>query len=628
MNDQVAYYQEKFNAEARELEITRLAKVKAENEAIINQEKYLKSVGISGFLLFLLLGVFISIIYLKTLKSKRILAVKNIRLEELNLAATNARISAEAANRAKSAFLANMSHEIRTPINGVIGVTDILQYTAPSDEQNVYIQTIRRSGENLLRIVNEVLDFSKIEAGKMELEQTAFSLFELMDEVLVLFSSQRSDKDLDLACMIDPDLPTSLKGDPHKLRQVMINLIGNAMKFTSEGGVLVRIGMINSGKESLQTDPIKLLVEVQDSGIGITEEQSQRLFQAFNQADTSIAKNFGGTGLGLTISAKLVELMGGKLEFESQYGSGSRFFFHFELGHIDTKPKPHLKHPLFNQSIANYWQGKTALIIENGQWSRQVLSSWLEQAGIIPQFASDYSSVEKIMETNPVDIVLYAIKQNESPGKNLLGFIIDQFTDLEIPVVVMGSMAKIANQREVNPEIDIFLTKPLQHSGFFGLLKGIASGQNLPKVPSKKTKLLAPQSTAQSIEMNVLLAEDNDVNRMIALRMFSKLGLEPDFATNGLEVLKKCETKDYDLIFMDVNMPEMDGLETTQKLRNKYRDDKSPVIIALTANAMEEDRKNCLRAGMDAYISKPFRIDEIKETFLKYGLVKKEVWQD
>ncbi|MEM6346032.1 MAG: response regulator [Bacteroidota bacterium] len=625
MNAKVAYFEEKFNAEQRELEMMRLAKAKAENEALLNQQKYMRAVSISVLLLAVLLGAFILVVYFRTLKSKRLLATKNVRLEELNVEAIDARISAEAANRAKSAFLANMTHEIRTPINGVIGVTDILQYTTLSDEQNVYVQAIRRSGENLLRIVNEVLDFSKIEAGKMELEEAAFNLFDLMDEVMVLFSSQRSDKDLDLACLIDPQLPQTLKGDPHKLRQVLINLIGNAMKFTSEGGVMINIRRLN---EVENPERICLQVEVEDTGIGITEEQGRRLFQAFNQADAGIAKKFGGTGLGLTISAKLVELMGGKLEFESEYGQGSRFFFQFDLERGISDSKEKAAKVLLPPAAAKYWENKSALIIEKGRWTRKLLSSHLALAGITPRFASDYSAVEEIISQDSVALVLYAIDQNEDPSKNLFGFIIDKLTALNIPVVLMGSMAKIASQREFFPEVDAFLTKPLQHADFFRLLRSLAAGQNIPLAVPVKTSLSNSDELERSLEMSVLLAEDNDVNRMIALRMFSNLGLEPDFATNGLEALAMCEETEYDMIFMDVNMPEMDGLETTQRLRQKYAVGKRPIIIALTANAMAEDRKRCLQAGMDDYISKPFRIDEVKETFLKYGLVKKEMWRD
>ncbi len=623
MNSKVAYLEEKFKAEERELEITRLAKVKAENEAILNQQKYLRAVSFSVLLLALLLATFILVSYSRTLKSKRLLAAKNVRLEELNLEATDARISAEAATRAKSAFLANMTHEIRTPINGVIGVTDILQYTTLSDEQNVYIQAIRRSGENLLRIVNEVLDFSKIEAGKMELEETEFNLYDLMDEVLVLFSSQRSDKDLDLACLIDPQLPQTLKGDPHKLRQVLINLIGNAMKFTSEGGVIIRINQL----PSMEHKQVMLKVEVEDTGIGITEEQGRRLFQAFNQADAGIAKKFGGTGLGLTISAKLVELMGGKLEFASEYGKGSRFYFEFALSST-SNAEAETQNTLVLQAVTSFWHGKTALIIEKGQWTRQVLSAHLALAGIKPQFAADYTAVEELLQEQPVDLVLYGIDQNEDPAKNLFGFVVDKFNDLDIPVVLLGTMAKIASQREFFPEVDAFLTKPLQRADFFRLLRSLAAGQNIPIAVPAKTNTPNPGKAESELKMNVLLAEDNDVNRMIALRMFSNLGFEPDFATNGKEALAMCEKKEYEMIFMDVNMPEMDGLETTQRLRQKYAGRKRPIIIAVTANAMEGDRKRCLQAGMDDYISKPFRIDEVKESFLKYGLVKKEIWRD
>ncbi|MEM7040427.1 MAG: ATP-binding protein, partial [Bacteroidota bacterium] len=270
-------------------------------------------------LLFLLMLVARMAQYRQRKKNIELTRIVNQRTLELRVAvaeAEQAKNRAEEANNAKSAFFANMTHEIRTPINGVIGITDILRYTNPTEEQNEYLRAIRRSGENLLRIVNEILDFSKIEAGKMELEEAEFDLYDLMDEILMLFASQRSDKEVDLACLIDPKIPKLLKGDPHKLRQVLINLIGNAMKFTERGGVMVRI-RFNPDAEKVEEDAVLALrVEVEDTGIGISEEQGKKLFQAFGQAEAGTSRKFGGTGLGLTISAKLVEFRGSRLWYK------------------------------------------------------------------------------------------------------------------------------------------------------------------------------------------------------------------------------------------------------------------------------------------------------------------------
>ena len=627
-----AYYQEKFKAEERELEIARLAQAEAENEARLSEQKYFRTVIFSVLALVLLLGGFVLVIYLRTLRSKRLLAQKNDLiseqneelvdknklLSELTEQAQEAKNKAEEANLAKSAFLANMTHEIRTPINGVIGVTDLLRYTNPSEEQNEYLGTIRRSGESLLRIVNEILDFSKIEAGKMELEEVEFDLFELMDEITLLFASQRSDKKLDLACQIDPTLPTRLMGDPHKLRQVMINLIGNAIKFTQEGGVLVSFSSPVASTENR----LSLRVEVEDTGIGISEEQSKRLFQAFGQADAGTARKFGGTGLGLTISAKLVDLLGGKLEFDSEPGKGTRFFFDLELGQTENRPSNWSEN--IPATIFGEWKDQSVLIVENGLWSRQVLSSWVSSLGAKPRQINDLSALPEVLQDHSPKLILFDLDWQDEDGQKFLDQIKTHQQEKGVQIAYLGSKALVANQRDLVSSDDAVLTKPLQHAAFQRLIRNLSAAkqgteQASVEASSPESSGLEAQKLGDSLSLQILVADDNDINQMVAMRMFSNLGFHPDFAADGREVLQRCEEQAYDLIFMDVNMPNMDGLEATKELHQKYPSGNRPVIIAMTANAMEGDRNTCLQAGMDDYMSKPFRIDELQKMLLRYS---------
>ena len=396
----VAFYQEKFKAGERELEIARLAQSDAENKANMNRQRLTVAIAVSILVITILLGAFILISYLHSLRSQRLLTAKNLQLQNLTQEAQFERGRAEEANRAKTAFLANMTHEIRTPLTGLISITDLLRYTPLSSEQGEYVGLMRRSGENLIRIVDEILDFSKIEAGKMDLEETAFDLFELLDEILLLFSSQRSDKNLDLACLIDPNIPQKVKGDPHKLRQVMFNLIGNAMKFTERGGVFVSFSLLPNGSID---EKLLIHAEVKDTGIGIPKEQQERLFNEFEQAEAGITRKYGGTGLGLNISSRLINLMDGSLELESDSGQGSRFYFDFKLGRVhatNDSPQP---------SKFDNWKNKTVLIAEKGVWSKKTLVAWFSSMGARTIYAEDLPTIRKYIDQQAIDLLIYGL---------------------------------------------------------------------------------------------------------------------------------------------------------------------------------------------------------------------------
>ena len=623
IGDKVAFYQEKFKAEEREVEIAKLAQIDAENKANIDRQRLTATLTISVLIITILLAFLILSNYLRALKSKQLLASKNevisktnselrqknSQLHELTEAAQFERSRAEEANRAKSAFLANMTHEIRNPLSGLINITDLLQYTNPSPEQMEYLGLIRRNGENLIRMVDEVLDFSKIEAGKMDLEETEFNLFELMDEILALFSSQGSDKQLDLACLIDPQIPPNVKGDPHKLRQVMFNLIGNAVKFTEKGGVFVSFTL----KADLE-HKILIHAEVEDTGIGIAKAQQALLFNAFKQAEVGTARKFGGTGLGLAISQKLVNLMGGQLELDSELGKGSRFFFDFEL-ELGTRvdiPSP------TDEKLNFQWKDKEVLIVEKGKWSQKVLSEWFDCLGAQPILVKEKTRLIQILRERKIALIIFGLDA-WSPSRNseFLHSINPRSPHFP-PVLFIGSRAMIATYKDFKTGQDASISKPLQYGTFNRLISSFSGTFKMASEIDIPQLKVSEQAVDYAYDYKILIAEDHVVNQIVVERIFNTIGIQPDIVSNGVEVLEQCAQQDYDMIFMDVNMPEMNCIEATRKLREIYPNGNCPVVVAMTANSLEVDREFCIQSGMDDYLSKPIRIDELKAVLDRY----------
>ena len=629
--EESAELEAKYQSKQKELEIARLAQASAEKEAMINRREFWTAVIVSILALVLLVGIFILLSYLRTLRSNRLLNErneiissqndelkdKNERLVELNHEATLARARAEEAFLAKSAFLANMSHEIRTPLHGVIGLTEIMHNTSLDEEQHKYIRSIRSSGENLLRIVNEVLDFSKIEAGKMELEETELRLQELMDDILVLFTAQSSEKDLDLACLIDPALPRTLLGDPHKFRQVMINLIGNALKFTEKGEVFIHLKRLPKLEEDKR---ISLRVEVHDSGIGISPEHSARLFKAFQQAHKGISRKFGGTGLGLTISNELVKLMGGQLEFKSQPEQGTCFSFELELAMAETGSESGSALDRLKKEC----QGSSILVLEPRNRSAEVVLNWLTELGMEPIRPHNSAEVKLHLEGSSHAMIFYGIGWQGSEGDDLLEFFQQKEEAITVPLILIGNISELGRLEQLSI-FDDSLSRPLTHSSFLEVMSNIFLEQANGYAVEVRAPIHENNDLGITLPLEILVADDDKVNQMVAMRIFANLGYHPDIADDGKEVLDRCAQHKYDLIFMDVNMPTMNGLEATKKLHATYLNGDRPRIIAMTANAMEADRKTCLEAGMDNYMSKPFRIDNLQSILLHYGLKKKEL---
>lgn len=524
-------------------------------------------------------------------KAEELLAEKNRELEAATAAAMDYA-------KAKAEFLANMSHEIRTPLNAIIGMSDLLHDEIAETRQKHFVETIRNGGDVLLALINDILDYSKIEAGKLEIENIPVDLSDCVESSIALVAAQAARKKLDLLYWIDPEVAPFVLGDLTRLRQVLVNLLTNGVKFTDQGEVFVRI---------TKSEPVKgtpnLHFSVRDTGMGIPKDQQLHLFQAFSQGETSTARRFGGTGLGLAICQRLIQMMHGRIWIDSKLGQGANFQFEIPYQPVKDAPPP----PYDRTSLPDL-TGLRLLVVDDNETNRWILRQQAESWGMVShETGSPKEALQWIARGDVFDLAILDVHMPDMDGYELAENLRKNLTPDQLPILMLTSMSDRRsdhNRLGINEE----LTKPVKRSSLLSVISKMIMGSRLPQTTAEKRP---PPSQTKEYPLRILVAEDNLTNQGVIRMLCERLGYQPQIVSNGQEVLTALKIDNFDVILMDVHMPEMDGLMTSQKIRESHPISTQPYIIALTADTAAEDNKKCLASGMNAFLGKPLRIVQL-----------------